>query len=639
MVAGGLLAAVAAAHGGAIHGDFHYDDKPAIKENLAIRQWLPAFYLTSPLATSAEFGAAGYRPLTVASFAINYAVGGLDPRGYLLGNLLLHVAASWLVFVVGRRLLQDDRWAGVAALVYAVHPVTAEAVNYAVARSSLLATCGMLIAGWAFLRRQAGGAGWWTVSGVTALLAALLSKESSVALLVPLAAHPLLMGTPDDVSSRWRRSLSAVTPYFLVVCAYLAVWWSIVGAHMGQRGGAAAYPAWTFLEVVGRSLLLWVWPHPLGLDHPLVFEKQFDAVTALWLAGVAAAGLVTFVACRRRRPLVSWCLLWISAGFAPLATLPWLTTKGLMQENRMTFSAVALAWLTAIALREGVALWRRAAPGFRSALIRRTIPAAAMAAAGSAIALAIVLDRSRSAVWADDVRLWREVVTRSPEHPTASVNLGVAYSDRKDYDRAEEMLRRAVALAPDEVLPYYVLGTMEIRREQYDAAREWFLAAARRAPNSPKVFRMLGLTAIQQDRYDEAAAFLRRAVMLNPREATALAGLGLVAQQAGDVAAAVRLYTEALALDPQQAMARGNLGTVYLKRRQWSDAVEQFSVLLEFAPNDHDAVLKYALALSALGRQAEARDVLNALLARLPPEPGSDAVRQNAALILSQMAP
>jgi Flp pilus assembly protein TadD len=638
VVAGGLLVAVVAAHGGAIHGDFHYDDKPAIKENLAIRQWLPGFYLTSPLATSAEFGTAGYRPVTVASFAINYAVGGLDPRGYLLGNLLLHFALSWLVFVVGRRLLQDERWAGVAALVYAVHPVTAEAVNYAVARSSLLAACGMLIACWAFLRRQAGGGGRWTVTGAIAFLAALLSKESAAALLVPFAAYPLLMRT-DALSARWRSGLSAVTPYLVVFCAYFAVWWNVAGTHLEQRVRAAAYPAWAFLEVVGRSLLLWAWPHPLGLDHPLVFATGFDVVTAGWLAGAGAAVLLAFVACRRRRPLVSWCLLWVFAGFAPLASLPWTTTRGLMQENRMTFSAVALAWLTAVALREGVALWRRAAPRLRSALVRRAIAAAAMTTVGLVLTLAVVLDRSRSAVWADDVRLWQEVVARSPEHPTASVNLGVAYIARKDFDRAQEILRRAVALAPQDFVPYYVLGTMEVRREQYDAAREWFLAAATRAPNSPKVFRMLGLTAIQQNRHDEAAMFLRRAAMLNPRDAAVLAGLGLIAQQAGDAAAAVRLYTEALVLDPGQPMARGNLGTWYLKQRQWSDALEHFTALLDRVPDDHDAALKAALALSALGRQEEARALLNRLLTRLPPDPGSDAIRQGAVLILSQIAP
>jgi hypothetical protein len=203
LVAIAIVVAVVIAHGGAINGEFHYDDKVTITENLAIRQWQPWFYFTSPFAASSEPGAEGYRPLTVTSFALNYALGGLDPTGYLVGNLLLHLAASWLVFVVGRRLLFDDRWAALAALVYAVHPVNSEAVNYAVARSSLLAVCGTLIACWAFVRREAGGGRVWTVIGTVAFLCALFSKESAVALLVPLGTYHLLIS--DDRSGGPRR--------------------------------------------------------------------------------------------------------------------------------------------------------------------------------------------------------------------------------------------------------------------------------------------------------------------------------------------------------------------------------------------------------------------------------------------------
>jgi hypothetical protein len=195
-----LIATVAAAHAGALDGGFHYDDRVTITENLAIRTWQPLFYVTSPLAVSSEPGSAGYRPLTVASFAANYALGRLDPFGYLLGNLLLHLALSWMVFLVGRALLEDDRWAAVAAVIYALHPVNAEAVNYAAARSSLLAALGMLVAWWAFARRQAGGGFGWTVAGATAFLVALLSKESAAALLPVLATR--------TSSSSWATSQS-----------------------------------------------------------------------------------------------------------------------------------------------------------------------------------------------------------------------------------------------------------------------------------------------------------------------------------------------------------------------------------------------------------------------------------------------
>jgi Flp pilus assembly protein TadD len=640
VVAVGLIAVVVAAHGGAVNGAFHYDDKISITENLAIRKWQPWFYLTSPFAATSEPGAAGYRPLTVASFAINYAAGGLNPTGYLLGNLFLQLAASWLVFVVGHRLLRDNRWAAVAALVYAVHPVNAEAVNYAVARSSLLAVCVALIACWAFLRRETGGGWAWTVVGTTAFLSALFSKEAAVAVLVPFVTYHLMVPSdesarsPGQSTDRWRRSLAAVTPYLVVFAVYLVVWWHVAGSRVEQVGRTALFPAWTLLEIVGRSLLLWVWPHPLSLDHPLVFTTRFDAMTAAWLAvGFAILFAVVF-ACWRRRPLVSWCLLWAIAGLAPLAPLPWMTVKGLMQENRLVFSAVALAWLTAIAARDALAAWRRVAPALRSPLIRRTVEGVAIMGGIVGLALAVTVDRARSAVWADDVRLWQEVVARSPESRSAHINLGVGYMTRKDYERAEESFRRAVTLAPNDAFPYYVLGILAYRREQYDQAKGLFLKTASVAPDYAKTYRMLGIIASKQHRDDDARVFLQRALMLDPRDATAQANLGLLAQRAGDDAAAIRLYSDALALDPDQSLARNNLGTLYLKNQQWADALEEFTELLDRAPDDYDAALNRAVALNEMGRREEARVALETLLARLPPEPRFDMHRRGATLIL-----
>lgn len=349
--------AVLAAHGGAVKGTFHDDDRPTITQNLTIRSWQPLVYFTSPYAEGAEPGSAGFRPVTVSTFAINYALHRLDPSGYLLVNLLLHAVLSWMVFVVGRVLLRDDRWAAVSALLYALHPLNAESVNYVVARSSLLVALGSVVAVWAFLRRRDGGSRWWTAVGVSAFGLALFSEESAVAVTVPLAM--LVVMDPSHRTGESAHKMAGVTlaswkalvPYALILTLYLVAWWTVVGANTEQRGHVALYPIWTWLELTGRSLLLWVWPWPLGIVHPLVFTDDFDSGLAVVLV-VALAGLVCAVWwCWRRRPLVAWCVIWAVSGFLLLAALPWLTTKGLLQENRAAFSAIALVWLSAEAAR------------------------------------------------------------------------------------------------------------------------------------------------------------------------------------------------------------------------------------------------------------------------------------------------
>lgn len=634
-----LLALVLAAHAGALGGGFHYDDRASVRENLSIRVWQPLFYLTSPLAASGEEGASGYRPLTVASFAVNYALGRLDPFGYLLGNLLLHLAVSWMVFLVGRFLLGDDRWAAAAAVVYALHPVNAEAINYVTARGSLLAALGALIAFWAFLHRREGGGVWWTVAGLAAFAAALLSKESAVALLPALAVSPWLgepsrgRGPGGTLIGRWVRP---ILPYVVVCVAYLVVWTSVAAVNMENRGEPAAYPVWTLMELVGRSLWLWVWPWPLGLDHPLTFVKRFDVVLAGVLL-VTAVGLATVVlAGRRRYPLLAWGTIWALAGLAPLAPLPWMTVKGLLQENRLAFSAAALAWLTAAAMQGALAYGsRHAASGGARPMAAWWIRGAA-AVGLVAVVGAVAIDRARSAVWNDDVRLWEEAARLTPESRSAHLNLGVGHMNRQEYDRAETDFRHALALSPGDAHAYYALGMLAVRRERYDEAEAFLAKTITLAPEYSGSYHALGDVAMKRGQAQAAEAAFQHALALNPRDAKALAKLGLLAQRAGDLASAESRYRAALAEDPDQTLARNNLGILYVRRRDWPHALEQFTAAVRRDPDDLDAAYNQAMTLDTLGRKDEARVILQRVLARLPDDPQFDAQRRGARAILDR---
>jgi Flp pilus assembly protein TadD len=420
-------------------------------------------------------------------------------------------------------------------------------------------------------------------------------------------------------------------PYVATLVVYLAVWWMLVGSHTEQRGRFAAYPAWTFLEMTVRSLAFWAWPWPLGIEHRLVFVSGFDGWAAAAVAGSLGGVVLLAWRCRLRRPLVSWCLVWALAGLVPLAPLPWATVKGLLQENRAAFSAIALAWLTAVAARDLLAALGRVAP--------RLVRPAAVVGALVFFAGAGVADRARAYVWNDDVRLWEEAVRLAPESRTAHINLGAAYMKVSEFDRAEGIYRRALALTPDEAAPYYALGVLAFRRGRDEEAWALLRKTVMLAPEYAASYGLLGAIALRQQRDQEAAAFFRRTVELDPRHATARANLGLLAQRARDDAGAERWYREAIALDPDQSLARNNLGTLYLSRRQWREALEQFTAVLAVSAEDHDAALNRAVALDALGRRAEARNELASLLTRLPPDERFDHHRRIAAVMVNRMPP
>src|SRR6266436_850512 len=186
-----LLAVAMLVYGNALLNGFTFDDDVYISSNPAV---------TSPSVKGLfEPSKANnlFRPVTFASFALNWKVGRDQPFGYHLFNLLLHATVILLLYLVLRTLLDPVPGAATIALatawLFALHPIHTEAVTSIVGRAELLAA-GFLLAAWILHLRNR------EIAALICFVLALLSKESAVAFL-PL----VLLG--DYVSGKWKPAL------------------------------------------------------------------------------------------------------------------------------------------------------------------------------------------------------------------------------------------------------------------------------------------------------------------------------------------------------------------------------------------------------------------------------------------------
>jgi hypothetical protein len=213
------LVLAVAAYARALGGEFQLDDfgsiveSPAVKDlGRALRGFWPAL-------------ARGGRPLTDLTFALNYAVGGLDPWGFHATNLAFHLAVVGLVFLftrAGLRLAGSGAATGLAVAVaglFALHPIQTQAVSYVVQRAEVLAS-GLYLAALLLLlaaerrgRTAAGVAAW--VAGFSAFALGLAAKAIVVTL---PAAYLLLAAMVPGVAGRkalstWPRRLALIAPW------------------------------------------------------------------------------------------------------------------------------------------------------------------------------------------------------------------------------------------------------------------------------------------------------------------------------------------------------------------------------------------------------------------------------------------
>ncbi len=145
---------VFAAYSNHFRNSFHFDDGSVIQNNAYLRSLrnVPLFFRDATTFTSYTPNAA-YRPLTSASFALDYWWGGgLDPLPFHVTQFGWHLVMSLLVFLFFERVLalagverQAARAAALgAAALFAVHRLNSETVNFLTLRSEILAAVGVM---------------------------------------------------------------------------------------------------------------------------------------------------------------------------------------------------------------------------------------------------------------------------------------------------------------------------------------------------------------------------------------------------------------------------------------------------------------------------------------------------------------
>src|SRR5690242_10251599 len=295
-----LLAAAALIYGNTLRNQFTMDDGIYILRNAQVTQ--PSVRgLFGPNKDSNVF-----RPLTFATFALNWRLGGARPLGFHLFNLILHAGATLLLYLLLQALLGSSPpikdMALAAALVFAVHPLHTEAVASVVGRAELLAA-GFLFAAWIFhLQDQ-------QALALVCFVLALLSKESAVVFL-PL----LLVG--DYVRGKWKSRFryAAVAAVTLI---YLGALWKLQGGRFGQPtisqldNPLAVIPApWRILNafrVAWKYAALHFYPAKLSCDYsfnaiPIYLDVR-HTLPAL-LATLAAVGAWMWAVWKRRHGLI-----------------------------------------------------------------------------------------------------------------------------------------------------------------------------------------------------------------------------------------------------------------------------------------------------------------------------------------------
>ncbi|MDP8215064.1 MAG: tetratricopeptide repeat protein [Candidatus Euphemobacter frigidus] len=541
-----ICLATVIAYGNAFQVPFVYDDLPQIVESAFIKN--PAFLPKLFTADYFQLSPKRYRPITVAFYFPQYAFWRLNPWGYHLFKLLLHLANVILLYFYLRLLGVPSNIRVVSAALFALHPAQTETITcISFLDEPLMFFWFMLtlIAATRSLSGNSGGA-WYSISLLFYILS-LASKEPAIVLPVWLFLQCLVFSFPG----RRRR-------YFFW-CGYLlttGIWVMIRFGIMNRVGPAPDAVSLTTggLTLIVSSFLHYLrvafLPVNLCLDYTLPLSGGVFTLPLLWLCLLVCLGTACILSgiFKSRFLLLGWGIFIISLlPFLNIIRTPHLVSDRYLYLPLAGFSLVGatLALKAGSRLRTGRWRWL-----FNISFI------IVFLCWGTLI-------QKRNRVWRSPRRLWEDVLNYSPGSVTALSNLGSTYLEKGNFPRAEEYYRMAL---------------------------ESFSTPS----TTVAVYTNLAEALWEQGRKDEALRTLKNAIRIYPWFPRAFYTRGRFFYREGEVVPALKDYESALKLTPYNYLVYDYLAELFASQHYWEEAEDYARKVIDLNPD-------YALGYDHLG--------------------------------------
>ena len=524
-----------------------------------------------------------YRPVTTFSYLFNYAVLGNagKPAGYHGINLVLHTGNVLLLFAVALRLGRQFWPAFFIAAIWAVHPLSTEAVTNIIGRADLLAA-GATLGGFLAYLHASESEGpkrlRWLLVAALATTIGVFSKESAVAVLGVVILY--------DLTFRFRTApLSRlVTGWTAIVVPLLFLWYQ---RAVVLSGVSATFPVvdnpiigadfWTgrltAVAVIPRYLWLLVWPQRLSADYsynqiPLASGGVEDWLA--WMVVLAAIGGTLSIFTRSRLMFFVASAAFIC--FVPASNL--LVLSGTIMAERLVYLSSACVMACVVIALHAPALGRW-----------RNVVTAALCIIAVGFAARTWI---RNADWRDDLTLWAATARTSPQSFKAHGALAEALynSDASHSNLAQVIAEKEISLSivkdtrdPVQIsLPYreaaaYYLeyGESLLQHEKGSASSDRSTDAFRRA--STHVKRYLSLIEAERATSQPAAAPADpRAGNITKDAADAYRLLSSVSLHLTDLDGAADAARHAQALEPLNPISYRSLAAVLLEQRRYDSA-------------------------------------------------------------------
>jgi hypothetical protein len=530
-----------------------------------------------------------YRPLSIATFAVEYAFFGLNPHLSHLINVLLYALTGIILYLSLRLLFRDSNGTPallsipvIATFIFLSHPIHTEAVANIKGRDEILSLLFSLIALISAVKytdkRQ------WTqlLLGFGCTFLALLSKENAITfvLLIPLSVYFF-----RDVP--FKTLLVSSAPVISAAILFILIRNSITGGFQVSAAGELMNNPFIYATVnqkyativmtLGMYLKLLFWPHPLTFDYypnhiTLTGWQHMGVVITMmvYLALIVYAGIMT----RSKKP-AAYSILFFIISLLPVSNL--FINMGTFMNERFIYQA-SVAFASGIS---GFMLCIMDKKAIQKILKRQTVRIMVF----SVIILAFsAITFARNFSWKNDYTLFLTDVKTSSNSAKSNCAAGGVLLDRAIASHDENTRKKLLIQS----LRYLTQATV-IDPTYSDVWRKLGSASYELHHNVPAAFR-----------------YYYTAISINPGDEMAYANIHFILSEYDSIDRKIGMYEKLLKINPKRSDIHGQLGLLYgREKKDYSASIAYFKEAVRINPAYKEAYKGLGVACQMTGDYEE----------------------------------
>ena len=575
-----IILLVLAAYGNTLKHGFVWDDINVLVDNPITESLrnIPQFFISED---SADVSTGYYRPITYVSFALDRALWGLNPVGFNITNLVLHILVALFFYRTVAALFNREDLALVAAVIFALHPIAGETVNFhAGGRNTLLCACFSMLSLLYYTKKK-------HLPAVVFFTLAIFSKEFALLL-------PAIFFLYDRLIAKEKFRWSFYLPLIIAISCYLGLRSFAVQKNVNLlKSMNVSETIWIVPQIIGSYLINMA--YPVGLKTMYDVNTKVSLLSFLFYSLLLVALIGIAVLFRKKQEIVFSIFIFLLFLLPVTNIFPLGIT---MMADRYAYFAsfgfsLALAYCICLAKKQ------------------IAIPIVVLLSL-----FFIAKDIQRNSFWKDELSLFTQMIKDAPEMSIGYQNLGYAYFDKQDFPNAEKYLTEAYG--KKEVNARMLVGSASMFWEmnKLDKAITALNRKIELEPGNPqsyimanRIYEEMGNKALAKSYHDKAVALypgifemmkqraisscregeellskhkiveaerlFKEALNIDPLFVPALIDMGSLAAEKGDLAKSLQFFSKAVASDPLNPAAHYNLAQLYEMMGKTADAQEE----------------------------------------------------------------